>query len=136
MACYSELSLLQTIEERLKYLQRNQKIGDRTFGGDRYLNQAFYSSLEWRNIRHSIVVRDNGCDLGVDGYPVGNRGYIHHINPITVDQLTHGDDCLFDPENLILCSFNTHNAIHYGSSPNIYSKLTERRPNDTCPWKQ
>lgn len=134
MACYSELVLLPTIEERLKYLQRNQKIGDRTFGGDRYLNQAFYSSLEWRNIRHSIIVRDNGCDLGVDGYPVGNRGYIHHINPITIDQLTHGDDCLFDPENLILCSFNTHNAIHYGQSSDIYSKITERHPGDTCPW--
>lgn len=135
MGCYSELILLSTIEERLKYLQRNQKIGDRTFGGDRYLNQAFYTSLEWRNVRHSIVVRDNGCDLGIDGYPVLERGYIHHINPITLDQIKHGDDCLFDPENLILCSFKTHNAIHYGSSQNIYSKVTERRPGDTCPWR-
>lgn len=135
MACYSELILLPTIEERLEYLQRKQKIGDRTFGGDRYLNQAFYLSNEWRSIRHSIVVRDGGCDLAMEGHPVLDRGYIHHINPVTMDQLTHGDDCLFDPENLILCSFRTHNAIHYGSSLNIYSKIVERHPNDTCPWK-
>lgn len=135
MRSYRELILFPSIEERLKYLQQNQKIGDRTFGGDRYLNQAFYSSLEWRNVRHSIIIRDNGCDLGVDGYPVGNLGIIHHINPVTVDQLTHGDDCLFDPENLILCSLKTHNAIHYGQSLGIYSKITERRPGDTCPWR-
>ena len=135
MGSYSELILLQTLEERFKYLQRSQKIGDRTFGGDRYLNQAFYSSLEWRNVRHSIVIRDNGCDLGVEGYPVGDRGYIHHINPITADQLIHGDDCLFDPENLILCSFSTHNAIHFGDINSLPKPIVERRPGDTCPWK-
>lgn len=135
MGCYSELILLPTFEERFRYLQSFQKIGDRTFGGDRYLNQSFYSSLEWRNIRHSIVVRDNGYDLAVEGYPVGSRGYIHHINPLTVDQLTHGHDCLFDPENLILCSFKTHNAIHFGSIDSLPKPIVERRPGDTCPWK-
>lgn len=135
MGCYSELMLLLTLEERFRYLKRSQTIGERSFGGDRYLNQAFYSSQEWRNIRHGIIIRDNGCDLAVDGYPVGDRGYIHHINPITVDQLTHGDVCLFDPENLILCSFKTHNAIHFGGAESIDSAPIERRPGDTCPWR-
>lgn len=135
MACYSELIILPTLEERFRYLRRCQKVGDRTFGGDRYLNQAFYKSTEWRNIRHRIIVRDNGCDLGVDGFPVGDRGYIHHINPITLDQLSNRDDCLFDPENLILCSFKTHNAIHYGGEDSLPKIPIERRPNDTCPWR-
>lgn len=135
MKCYSELILLPTLQERIHYLRRCQKLGDRTFGGDRYLNQAFYRSTEWKNIRHSIVIRDNGCDLGVDGYPVGDRGFIHHINPITLEHLIHGDDCLFDPENLILCSFKTHNLIHYGAEASIPQPIVERRPGDTCPWR-
>lgn len=135
MGCYSELMLLPTIDERYRYLRRCQKPGDRTFGGDRYLNQRFYKSVEWKNLRHHIIVRDNGCDLAVDGYPVGDKGYIHHINPITVDQLTNGEDCLFDPENLILCSFSTHNAIHYGTGISLQKDLVERRPGDTCPWR-
>lgn len=135
MRCYSELILVPTLEERYNYLRIAQHVSESTFGGNRYLNQRFYSSTEWKNIRPHIIVRDNGCDLGVDGYPVGDRGYIHHINPITIDQLIRGDDCIFDPENLILCSFNTHNAIHYGSFELIRSVPIERRPNDTCPWK-
>ncbi len=135
MRCYSELVLLPTIEERFRYLRIAQEVAKDTFGSYRYLNQRFYSSTEWRNIRHHIILRDNGCDLGVDGYPVGDRGYIHHINPITVDQLTHADDCIFDPENLILCSFSTHNAIHYGGDTSLHKDLIERRPGDTCPWR-
>lgn len=135
MACYSELILLPTFEERFKYLKRLQKIGDITFGSDRYLNQSFYTSLEWRRIRHSIVVRDNGCDLAMKGYPVGIRGYIHHINPISTEQLTEGDERLFDPENLILCSFKTHNAIHFGGTNSLPTPIVERRPGDTCLWK-
>lgn len=134
MRCYSELIRLPTIDERLRYLRQAQIVGERSFGGDRYLNQAFYSSYEWRSMRHSIIVRDNGCDLAVPGYPVA-KGYIHHINPITIDELKHGDDCLFDPENLILCSFDTHNAIHFGSEPSLGRDLVERRPGDTCPWR-
>lgn len=134
MKSYRELMTIHSFQDRLRYLQQAQLVGDRTFGGDRYLNQAFYKSREWRHFRHSIVVRDDGCDLAVPGYPVGDRGYIHHINPITQDQLIHGDDALFDPDNVILCSFKTHNAIHYGSELSIPQPLVERRPNDTCPW--
>lgn len=135
MKCYSELILLPTIEERYQYLRRCQKPGDRTFGGDRYINQRFYKSMEWRNFRHSIVVRDGGCDLAMEGYPVGNKGFIHHINPITIDQLSQGNDCLLDPENVILCSFYTHNAIHYGVDRLLHKDLIERKPGDTCPWR-
>lgn len=135
MRCYSELILLPTIDERYHYLRRCQKPGDRTFGGDRYLNQQFYKSIEWKNFRHSIVIRDGGWDLGVEGYPVIDRGFIHHINPITIEQLSQGSDCLFDPENVILCSFDTHNAIHYGINRSLNKDLIERRPGDTCPWR-
>ena len=133
MGSYHELLLLPTIEERLRYLQRHQRPGDRTFGGDRYFNQAFYKSREWKLIRHSIIVRDGGWDLAVEGYPVGDHGYIHHIEQITIDQLKHVDDALFDPDNLILCSFDTHNAIHYGTGVRKRD-LVERRPNDTKLW--
>lgn len=133
MGSYRELILLPTIEERIKYLQRRQTIGDRTFGADRYLNQAFYKSREWKLVRNQIIVRDGGWDLAVKGYPVCNRGYVHHINPITLDQLTNSDDSLFDPDNLILCSHTTHNAIHYGASiPS--TTIIERRPGDTKLW--
>lgn len=135
MRCYSELIRLPTIEERYRYLRIAQGVGAKTFGADRYINQAFYRSNEWRTFRNSIIVRDNGCDLAVDGYPVGQRGYIHHINPITLDDLSNGADCLMDPENVILCSFNTHNAIHYGNEDSLPKPIVERRPNDTCPWR-
>ena len=133
MGNYRELLLLPTIDERIRYLQRRQRVGDTTFGGNRYFNQRFYHSREWQLIRHKIIVRDGGWDLGVEGYPVGDRGYIHHIEPITMDQLQHGDDALFNPDNLILCSHATHNAIHYGT--NLTSKeLVERRPGDIKLW--
>lgn len=132
---YRDLVLLPTIEERFLYLQIAQGVGVETFGSSRYLNQRLYSSIEWRNVRHKIVVRDNGWDLAMEGYPVGDRGVIHHINPITLEQLTNGDDCIFDPDNLILCSWNTHQAIHYGSLEHIMTKPIERRPGDTCPWR-
>lgn len=133
MANYRELLLLSTIEERIHYLQRRQRVGDRTFGGDRYFSQAFYQSKEWRLIRNDVIVRDGGWDLAVQGYPVGDRGYIHHIEPITMDQLRHGDSALFDPDNLILCSHATHNAIHYGKTV-TKRDLVERRPGDTKFW--
>lgn len=133
MANYHELLFLPTIEERIRYLQRKQRVGDRTFGGDRYFNQAFYQSKEWKLIRNDVIIRDGGWDLAVEGYPVGDRGYIHHIDPITMDQLRHGDPALFDLDNLILCSHETHNAIHYGSTV-IKRDLTKRRPGDTKLW--
>lgn len=133
MGNYRELLLLPTIEERIAYLQRRQKVGDRTFGGDRYFNQVFYRSKEWRLIRNEIIIRDGGWDLAVEGYPVGDRGYIHHIEPITMDQLRNGASTLFDSDNLILCSHDTHNAIHYGMT--VSSKeFIERRPGDTKLW--
>lgn len=133
--CYNELIRLPTFADRLKYLQTSQLIGERTFGGDRYINQRFYSSKEWRDLRYKIMLRDNGYDLAMDGYPVGDRPRIHHINPITIDQLKHGDDSIFSFENLILCSYDTHQAIHYGNEKSIPQPLTERKPYDTCPWK-
>lgn len=135
MRCYSDLVLLPTIDERFRYLRQAQNVGEKTFGWSRYLNQAFYKSHEWKLIRDKIIVRDGGNDLGVDGYPVGDRGYVHHINPITIEQLRGADDAIFDPENLILCSFQTHNAIHYGTSTSLYKDLITRSPGDTCPWK-
>lgn len=132
--CYSELILLPTIDERFKYLRIAQFVAKDTFGSYRYLNQRFYSSKEWRSIRSAIVLRDNGCDLAMDGYPVGNRGYIHHINPITVEQLERGDNAIFNPENLILCSFQTHNAIHYSNGNSLQKDLIERHPGDTRLW--
>lgn len=133
MGNYRELLLLPTIEERIAYLQRRQRVGDRTFGGDRYFNQAFYKSREWKLIRNKIIIRDGGWDLAVEGYPVGDRGCIHHIEPITIDQLRHGDSTLFDSDNLILCSHDTHNAIHYGTVV-IQKAFVERRPGDTKLW--
>lgn len=135
MRSYRELIALSTFEERYEYLRIAQQVGVETFGFSRYLNQRLYSSIEWRNLRHQIVVRDDGCDLAMNGYPVGDRGVIHHINPITLDQLTHGDDAIFDPDNLILCSWKTHQAIHYGSIDQLTIKPIERRPGDTCPWR-
>lgn len=132
--CYSECILLPTFEERLRYLQTAQHIGDRTFGGDRYLNQKFYTSKEWKDFRYKIVIRDFGSDLAIVEYPV-YRGYIHHINPITAEQLKDGDDAIFDPENVILCSQKTHNAIHFSSNTAIYPALNVRQPGDTCPWR-
>lgn len=133
MGNYRELLLLPTIEERISYLQRHQRVADRTFGGDRYFNQAFYKSRGWKLIRNQIIIRDGGWDLAVEGYPVGDRGYIHHIEPITIDQLRHGDSTLFNPDNLVLCSHETHNAIHYGASVSPKT-FVERRPGDTKLW--
>lgn len=136
MRCYSELIQLPTIEERYRYLKlANIHVGKSTFGSDRYLNQRLYRSDEWYKLRYKIVIRDGGNDLAMEGYPVRVKGMIHHINPLTPDQLIHGDDCIFDPENLILCSFDTHNAIHYGNDSLIPQPLVERRPGDTCLWR-
>lgn len=133
MANYRELVLLPTIEERVAYLQRHQKVSERTFGGDRYFNQQFYKSKEWKDIRTQVILRDRGCDLAVEGYPVGDIAYVHHIEPITMEQLRHSDSALFDLDNLILCSHATHNAIHYGTKVEKRG-LVERRPGDTKLW--
>lgn len=133
---YSELIRLKTFEERFEYLKLSAIIGDSTFGYERYLNQIFYRSPEWKNVRREVIVRDNGCDLAVQGRDILERIEVHHINPISLDDIEEGSDLLLDMDNLICVSPNTHKAIHYGDS----SMLTRiepiiRKPNDTCPWK-
>ena len=133
---YSELIRINSFEDRFEYLKLGGVIGSRTFGGNRYLNQRLYQSSEWRRFRDSIIIRDNGCDLGVPGMELSWRIHVHHINPITEDELKHGADCIFDPDNVISTSFATHEAIHYADSSLLLpSIVVDRKPNDTCPWK-
>lgn len=131
---YSELRRLHTFEERFRYLSLKGVVGESTFGFDRWVNQAFYTSTEWRNARHQIIVRDYGCDLGIEGYEIHKGLYIHHMNPITLQQIESGDPCVFDPNNLITVSHNTHNAIHYGDERMLPRPLVERKPGDTKLW--
>ena len=134
--CYSELKTLKTFEERYEYLKISGAVGDETFGYERYLNQQFYKSKEWRSIRNNIIIRDNGCDLGIDGYEIYDKIIIHHINPICIDDvLDFKKDILLDPENLICTSDDTHKAIHYGNNYLLKKMPIIRTPNDTCPWK-
>jgi hypothetical protein len=132
---YSELILLPTFDERFEYLKLDGVIGEDTFGFDRYLNQQFYHSQEWKRIRDQVIVRDNGCDLGIDGYFIRGRIYIHHMNPITVHDIIRHSSFSVSPEYLICVSQETHNAIHYGDASKLQRELVIRRPNDTCPWK-
>lgn len=132
---YAELSRLSSFEERFEYLKLLGTVGESTFGFDRYLNQQFYLSPEWRAIRDRVIARDLGCDLGVEGFEVHGRILIHHINPITVDDIVNRNPKVFDPENLILTSHNTHNAIHYGDEDLLIRAPIERSKYDTCPWK-
>lgn len=131
---YSELSRIESFEERYRYLALRGRVGESTFGFDRWVNQSFYRSREWRQVRDQIIVRDNGCDLGVEGYEIHHGLYIHHLNPITLRQIEEGDPCILDPENLITVTHNTHNAIHYGDERMLPRPLVERRPGDTKLW--
>lgn len=134
--CYSELIALPTFEERYRYLQIGGEIGISSFGLERIFNQRFYSSKEWKAVRQKIISRDNGCDMALSEHDIFDRPVIHHINPISLIDLHNHSDKLFDPENLILVSHQTHNAIHYGSYDQIReTEYVERRPFDTCPWK-
>lgn len=132
---YSELILLPTFEERFKYLQLNGRVGDDTFGFDRYINQNFYRSAEWKRIRDQIIIRDNGCDLAFEGYEIYGRILIHHMNPITIKDVELSTEYLMNPEYLICVTHNTHNAIHYGDEKQIITGPIVRTKNDTCPWK-
>lgn len=134
---YSELMSLSTFEERFKYLQLNGSVGSETFGYDRYLNQAFYGkSQEWKDIRDYVIIRDNGCDLGMEGYEIQGRIYVHHMNPVNVEDIIHKNDILINPEFLICTTHNTHNAIHYGDEGLLIpNKPIIRTENDTCPWR-
>lgn len=133
---YSELIKLKTFEERYKYLQLGGAVGKDTFGYDRYLNQQFYKTTEWRRLRDELIVRDNGCDLAMSGYELYGRIYLHHMNPVSKDDVLNRTDYLTNPEYLICTSFNTHNAIHYGDESLLVTVPIERSANDTCPWKQ
>ena len=132
---YSELILLPTFEERFKYLQLNGRVGDDTFGFDRYINQNFYKSADWKRIRDQIIIRDNGCDLALEGYEIYGRILIHHMNPITVKDVELSTEYLINPEYLICVTHNTHNAIHYGDEKLLMKGPVVRTKNDTCPWK-
>lgn len=131
---YSELRQLATFEERFSYLALHGKVGEATFGFDRYLNQQFYTSKQWRDIRHEIIVRDRGCDLGIDGYEIHSGLYIHHLNPMTVEDIELGNPCILDPNNLITVSHRTHNAIHYGDVRLLPLPPVERKVGDTKLW--
>lgn len=133
---YSVVILLPTLEERFEYLKLSGKVGAETFGYDRYLNQILYHDPEWRRIRNDVIIRDNGCDLGVEGHEIHGRILVHHINPITVDDVKLRRYCVFDLDNLICTSHDTHNAIHYGDVNLLPKNPIERKPNDTCPWKR
>jgi hypothetical protein len=132
---YSELSQLKTFRERYEYLRLNGKVGEETFGFDRYLNQIFYKSDEWKAIRDFVIVRDNGCDLGVEGYDIHGKILIHHMNPILVEDILKRSDFLLNPDYLITTVLSTHNAIHYGDDSLLITLPIERTRNDTCPWR-
>lgn len=133
---YNDLVRLQTFEERFRYLRLDGSVASRTFGGDRYLNQAFYNSKEWRRVRNLVIVRDQGFDLGIFDRPIGEIIVVHHMNPISVDDICHSTDFLLNPEYLISTGVLTHDAIHYGDESLLPKAPVERSLYDTCPWKQ
>ncbi|MBQ8134796.1 MAG: hypothetical protein IJ192_10395 [Clostridia bacterium] len=133
---YKELSRLKTFEERFAYLQLKGVIGKETFGFDRVFNQMFYHSQEWKSIRDKVIIRDNGCDLGVSGYDIYGKIVIHHMNPISMNDIENRTDFLLNPDYLICTTLNTHNAIHYGDENLLIKAPIERIRNDTCPWKK
>ena len=133
--CYSDLIKLKTFEERYEYLKFSSKIGEATFGYERYLNQMFYGSPEWKAFRRDVIIRDNGMDLGLEGYDITDRIEVHHINPITPEMIERNDPKLMDMDNVICTSSRTHKAIHYGDKSLLPKDPIERKPNDTCPWR-
>ena len=132
---YSELMSFPTFEERYEYLRIGSKVGEATFGYDRYLNQILYTSRKWRRFRDEIIIRDNGCDLGCPERELRERVIVHHINPISVEDVINEHPMVFDPENVICVSHNTHEAIHYGNEDLLVKDPIERKPYDTCPWR-
>ena len=133
---YSELIPLETYEERFEYLKLNGVVGKETFGFDRILNQILYKNPRWRRKRNDIIIRDNGCDLGIEGREIRGPITVHHINPITVEDILNGNPIVYDDENLICVTQNTHNAIHYSDDSILIKDPIMRKPNDTCPWKR
>lgn len=131
---YTELARLGTFEERYHYLALRGAVGEATFGFDRWINQAFYRSREWRDIRHAVIARDQGCDLAYPGYEIHSRPIIHHMNPIVAEEITAGDEDILNPEYLITTTLRTHNAIHYGDATLLSKPLVERKIGDTRLW--
>lgn len=131
---YSELRRLETFEERFKYLSLHGEVGRSTFGFDRYINQQFYRSREWRQLRHRVIARDLGCDLGVDGYEIHGALLIHHMNPMELTDVKHGNPDMLDPQFLITTTLRTHNAIHFGDERQLPKPYVPRRPGDTKLW--
>lgn len=131
---YTELLQFHTFEDRYEYLRLRSSVGEKTFGFDRWVNQLFYRSVEWKRIRDVVIARDLGMDLGVEGYDIFDRVIIHHMNPITLESVDDGDPDILDPEYLITTTHNTHNAIHYGDASLLPQPLVERRPGDTRLW--
>lgn len=132
---YSEMCSFSTFIERFNYLKLNGKVGIETFGFDRYLNQVLYCSQEWKRFRRQVIIRDNGCIFGLDGYNINGRLIVHHINPITLEQIEQRDPMIFSMENVVCVTHNVHEAIHYGDESLIPTDPIIRKPNDTCPWK-
>ena len=135
MRRYSELILLPTLKERFEYLRLDGKVADETFGFDRWINQNFYRSPEWKRIRDQIIVRDMGCELAIPDYTIFGKIYIHHMNPIRKEDIVRMSSLVLDQEYLICCSYSMHNAIHYGNEEMLPTDPVVRRPNDTCPWR-
>lgn len=133
---YSELITLPTFLERYRYLKIGGSVGEETFGFDRYLNQTLYRSSEWKRFRREMIIRDMGCDLACEDYEIHGKILLHHINPITLKDIHHRDPMIFDPENVICMTLNTHNAIHYGDESLLITEPIERTKYDTCPWKR
>ena len=132
---YSEMLMLDDYLERFRYLKLSGIVGDDTFGFNRYLNQIFYTSYEWKKFREEIIIRDNASDLAFDGYDIYGKIYIHHLNPITLDDIYNRSQKLLDPENVVCVSGDTHRAIHYGDESLLFLGIKERKENDTCPWR-
>lgn len=133
--CYTDLISLNSFLDRYNYLKLRGQVGIDTFGLDRYLNQTLYRSSKWRRARDKVLIRDNGCDLGLEDYGIYDKVIVHHMNPLTLEDIEDDVDEIYDPEFLICCSFNTHNAIHYGDEKLLPKLPVERKPFDTCPWK-
>lgn len=137
MLTYSELRRLHTFEDRYEYLNLKGIVGERTFGHERWMNQRFYTSREWKLVRADVIARDMGCDLGIPGYEIHDKVIIHHMNPMTRDDIRHNNEDNFNPEYLITVSHDTHNAIHYGDASKLARPTyVERRPGDTIPWRR
>jgi hypothetical protein len=134
---YSELITLPTFEERYQYLRLSGRVGADTFGFDRYLNQRLYQrNSKWKDVRERVIIRDNGCDLGIEDRVIFDKVIVHHMNPVTIEDILQEKEWIFDPEFLICTCHRTHNAIHYGDENLLVKAPIERKPNDTCPWKQ